>query len=302
MQSVRVLILGATGMLGHTLFAHLAAHSGFNVYGTARNFAGLSERFPPELREKVRDHVNAADFDTIIRCMAEIQPEVVINCIGIVKQAPAVRDSLKTIMINALLPHRLALLCGATGARLIQISTDCVFDGNKGGYRENDPPNPVDLYGRTKLLGEVGSPTEAHLTLRTSMIGHELHGKYGLIEWFLAQEKIVKGFTGVIFSGFPTIELARVIGAYLISNPALKGMYHLSAAPISKYDLLKLVAVKYDRQIAIEPDANLHSDRSLDSSLFRRVTGYTPPTWPELIDRMRENFRTAPFYSFHVKG
>ena len=294
MEIKKVLVLGATGMLGHTLFYHLSKCGDFDVYATARSLSGLSKWFSPELLEKVWGNVEAGNFESIIRAVAEIKPDVVINCIGIIKQLPAANDHLTAININALLPHRLALICRAAGARLIHVSTDCVFDGAKGRYTEKDISNAGDLYGRTKFLGEVSCPP--CVTLRTSIIGHELKGKHGLIEWFMAQRGKVRGFTSAVYSGFPTIELARIFSTYVIPNVELNGLYHVSADPVSKYDLLKLVADRYNKQIEIEPDGDFHSNRALDSDLFRRVTDYTPPAWPELIDTMYRDYASAPYY------
>lgn len=281
-------------MLGHTLFNQLTKRDNFTVYATARNYDGLSEWFAPGLLDKVRGNVDADNFDIIIRTIAGIKPDIVINCIGIIKQLPAAKDHLTSIYINALFPHRLALACEAAGARLIHISTDCVFDGAKGGYTENDPANAADIYGRTKLLGEVGYP---HcVTLRTSIIGHELKGEYGLIEWFLAREGKVQGFTKAVYSGFPTVEMARIISEYVIPNSGLSGLYHVSSESISKYDLLKLVAVKYGKEIEIEPDDEFCVDRTLDSAMFRNVTGYISPPWTELVDKMYRDYITAPYY------
>jgi dTDP-4-dehydrorhamnose reductase len=187
------------------------------------------------------------------------------------------------------------MLCRTAGARLIHISTDCVFDGKKGGYTEEEDSNATDLYGRTKFLGEVAYP---HcITLRTSIIGHELKGDRGLIEWFLAQEEPIRGFKKAIFSGFPTIEIARIINDYIIPNDDLQGVYHVSSEPISKYELLRLVAQRYEKQIDIEPDDTVTIDRSLDSSRFRQATGYHPPSWPELVDNMYRNFIDSPYYN-----
>lgn len=294
MKSQRVLILGGTGMLGHTLFTHLSAQSDLNVFATARSLDGLDRWFPPNLFEKIRPHVDADNFDTVIRALASIQPDIVINCIGLIKQLPVANDPLSAITVNAQLPHRISMVCRTAGARMIHISTDCVFDGVKGNYRESDPSNAADLYGRTKFLGEVSYP---HcVTLRTSIIGHELKGKYGLIEWFLAQQGKVRGFTKAVYSGFPTIEMAKIISDVVIPNPKLTGMYHVSTEPISKYDLLKLVAKKYGKQIEIEPFDEFASDRSLDSSIFCQFTGYQPPSWPELVDKMYNHFIDEPYY------
>jgi dTDP-4-dehydrorhamnose reductase len=292
MEKNKILILGVTGMLGHALFDRLSGHKYLDVHATARSTEGLSLWFPNDLFERIRGNVDADNFDTIIRVIADLKPNVVINCIGIIKQMAAAQDPIISISINALFPHRLALVCKVANARMIHISTDCVFNGAKGGYSENDSSNATDLYGRTKFLGEVYYP---HcVTLRTSIIGHELKGKHSLIEWFLAQKGKVQGYTNAIYSGFPTVEMARIIGEYIIPNTDLKGLYHLSSDPISKYELLRLVAEKYKKQIEIEPFDDFRLDRSLDSTLFQSITGYTPPSWPELVDRMYRDSIASP--------
>lgn len=290
----RILILGGTGMLGHTLFAYLAAQEKWDVHTTARDYRGLAPCFPEELAAKVRPQVDADNFDTVIRGLAAVQPDIVINCIGLIKQTPLANDPLSAITVNSQLPHRLSMLCRTAGARLIHISTDCVFDGKKGNYREVEAANASDLYGRTKLLGEVAYP---HcVTLRTSIIGHELKGYRGLVEWFMAQKGSVCGFKRALFSGFPTIEFARIISEYVLPNEDLSGVYHVSSEPISKYDLLTLIATSYDKEINIEPEAEFIIDRSLDSSLFQKSTGYRPPSWPELVEKMYQNFTAVPYY------
>jgi dTDP-4-dehydrorhamnose reductase len=300
MPGKRILILGITGMLGHTLFARLSQRDDLDVYGTARSAGGLSKWFSAAMLENARTGVSAEDFGSIVQTVADIQPDIVINAIGIVKQLPAAKDPLKVIAINALLPHRIALLCKAAEARLIHISTDCVFSGEKGRYIEDDIADAVDLYGRTKLLGEVVYP---HcITLRTSIIGHELKGKHGLAEWFLAQEGTVRGFSRVMYSGLPTVELARVIADYVIPSEGLNGLYHVSSNPISKYDLLRLIADRYRKSIVIEPEARPSLDRTLDSTLFRRSTGYTPPEWSELVEAMYRDYTTAPHYRQTDRG
>jgi len=287
MRTNKVLILGAAGMLGHKLFTLLSECDNLKVDATVRSIEE-GRWFSQELLAKIYENVDVDNFDTIIRVIADLKPDVVINCIGIIKQMAAAQDPIISVSINALFPHRLALACKVADARLIHISTDCVFDGAKGNYSENDQSNATDLYGRTKFLGEVYYP---HcVTLRTSIIGHELKGKHGLIEWFLAQKGKVRGFTNAIYSGFPTVEIARIISEYVITNADLKGLYHVSSDPISKHELLQLVADKYKKQIEIEPFDDFRLDRSLDSTLFRSITGYTPPSWPELVDRMYRDF------------
>lgn len=289
MKTTKVLVLGATGMLGHTLFKRFSAIDGFDVHATARNLSGMEKCFAPELLSKIQGGVDADNFDSILRVLAEVRPDVVINCIGIIKHLPVAKDPLISISINSLFPHRLALACKAVGARMIHVSTDCVFDGAKGNYTEKDESNATDLYGRTKFLGEVYYP---HcVTLRTSIIGHELKGRHGLIDWFLSQEGKVRGFTRAIYTGFPTIEIVKIIAQHVIPNKELTGLYQVSSAPISKHDLLRLVAERYEKRIEIEPYDEFYCDRSLDSSRFRRITGYAPPSWPEMIKEMRRDYQ-----------
>lgn len=300
MHTKKVLVFGVIGMLGHTLFNQLSKYNSLDVYGTSRSLDGLSKWFSPKLIGKIQGNVDADNFDSVIRAIADLKPDVVINCIGIIKQTAPAKDPLISITINSLFPHRLAHVCKAAGSRLIHISTDCVFDGAQGNYTEKDQANANDLYGRTKFLGEVYYP---HcVTLRTSIIGHELKGKHSLIEWFLAQKGKVRGFTNAIYSGFPTVEIARIISEYVITNPNLKGLYHVSSDPISKYKLLQLVADKYKKQIEIEPFDDFRLDRSLDSTLFRTITGYTPPSWPELVDRMYRNYIASLCYKSKCIG
>lgn len=289
MRNDKILILGATGMLGQTLFINLSKQDHLDVYATARNLSGLEKFFAPELLAKIQGGVEAENFDSILRVLADVRPDVVINCIGIIKHLPVAKDPLISISINSLFPHRLALACKAVGARMIHVSTDCVFDGAKGNYTEKDESNATDLYGRTKFLGEVYYP---HcVTLRTSIIGHELKGGYGLIDWFLSQESKVRGFTRAIFTGFPTVEIAKIISQHVIPNRELSGLYQVSSTPISKYDLLRLVAEHYEKRIEIEPYDEFYCDRSLDSSRFRRITGYAPPSWPEMIKEMQQDYQ-----------
>ncbi|MEE9614563.1 MAG: SDR family oxidoreductase [Thermodesulfobacteriota bacterium] len=287
MDGKKVLIAGSTGMLGHVLFRLLSRHAGLEVHGTARSGNGLSRWFTPALLERVHTGIDACNFDAVRSVLAKIKPDVVINCVGIIKQSPEAKDPVASISVNALFPHKLAALCKDAGARMIHISTDCVFSGDKGGYTEDDRPDADDLYGRTKLLGEVVYP---HcVTLRTSIIGHELKGKHSLLEWFLSQEGKVRGFTRAVFSGFPTVEMARIIADRVIPDEKLTGLYHVSSEPVTKYDLLKLVAGRYGKTIDIERDDNFHCDRSLKSERFKSATGYSPPQWPKLVEAMHKD-------------
>lgn len=287
-------------MLGHTLFRYLSEDTRLDVYTTVRSPRELSGWISMDWMRKVRSDVDVLNSDSLTKVFTDVSPDVVVNCIGVIKQVAKAQDPIATITTNALLPHRIALLCSATDSRLIHVSTDCVFDGEKGGYLEGDASNAHDLYGRTKLLGEVVYP---HcVTLRTSIIGHELKGNYGLVEWFLSQEKKVSGFRKVIYSGFPTVELARIICDYVIPNSEMMGLYHVSSDPISKYELLKLIKVQYDKNVEIEPEDSFRLDRSLDSSRFRSLTGYNPPTWPDLIRAMHLDYLQGTYQNGKAKG
>ncbi len=284
-KKTRVLVLGVSGMLGNAVFRVFAQSDECSVMGSARS-AGVLRLLPSELREQVVCGVDVENTDSLMRLFALARPNVVINCIGLVKQLAEADDPLAAIPINALLPHRVAQLCDVAGARLIHMSTDCVFAGTRGMYREQDVSDANDLYGRSKYLGEVDYPHA--VTLRTSIIGHELNSMHGLVGWFLAQQGPVKGYARAIFSGLPTVELARVMRDFVVPNPELRGLYHVSAEPINKYELLKLVAQVFGKAIDITPDDKLEIDRSLDSSRFREITGYQPAAWPELVRRMHE--------------
>lgn len=286
---MRILVLGTSGMLGHTLFKYFSRQPEFETFGTARNQNRLSSYYSDEDQERIYSGIDAEIFDSIIDVLGTVRPHVVINCIGIIKQLKSAEDPLLCLNINALFPHRLAKLTGASGARLIHISTDCVFDGKKGNYREEDPATAYDLYGKTKNLGELSQYSHA-VTLRTSIIGHELKKSLSLIDWFLGQQQKIKGYTKAIYSGFPTVELAEIIKNQVLPRPDLNGLYHVSSGPINKYELLKLVAEIYGKEIEITPYDEFVLDRSLNSDRFRKKTGYTPPSWRELVHKMHDEY------------
>lgn len=281
----RVLVLGATGMLGHTVLRFFARDLSLSVVGSARTRASV-RLLPAELQDRIITGVDAENVDSLNGLLAATRPSHVINCVGLVKQLSAAADPLVALPINAIFPHRLSRLCEVANARLVHISTDCVFSGAKGSYTESDQSDAEDLYGRSKFLGEVEYPHA--VTLRTSIIGHELVGAHGLVEWFLAQSSGVKGYSRAIFSGLPTVELARVIREHVLPHPHLHGVFHVAADPITKLDLLTMIAKAYDRSTPITPDSSLRIDRSLDGSRFREATGYVAPAWPELVQRMRD--------------
>jgi dTDP-4-dehydrorhamnose reductase len=280
-----VLVLGATGMLGSAVLRFFAKSSGFSVIGSVRSSKAI-QSLPRDLHGSIVSGIDVMDIDNVLRLFDQAKPDIVVNCVGLVKQLAESNDPLASLPLNALFPHRLFRLCKVAGARLIHISTDCVFDGAKGMYTESDAADARDMYGLSKYLGEV-LDSEA-ITLRTSIIGPELDSAHGLVSWFLEQRAGVKGFTRAIFSGLPTVELARVIRDYIIPRRELNGLYHVSADPINKYDLLSLIAREYRKSVDIAPQAEPVIDRSLDSTRFRGHTAYVPPSWPELVRTMHE--------------
>lgn len=283
MESKSILVLGASGMLGHTVLRLFGQSPGYQVWGSARSWHAPA-RLPENMRGRIVHGIDVENTDSLSKLFASTRPDVVINCVGLVKQLSNANDPLAAIPINSILPHRLARMCEVARARLVHISTDCVFSGSKGQYKETDAADANDLYGRSKFLGEVDYPHA--ITLRTSIIGHELNSEHGLVGWFLAQQGLVKGFNRAIFSGLPTVELARVIRDFVIPHHELTGTYHVSADSINKFELLRLVADVYGKSVDISPDDNLVMDRSLDSSRFRQATGYVSPSWPELVTQM----------------
>ena len=281
---MKILVVGASGMLGHAMMRVFAQNSRHEVFGSVRS-GRAQKHFDPDLGKRLITGIDVENTDSLVALIDKVRPDAVINCVGLVKQLAEANDPLSALPINALFPHRLARLCGLVNARLVHISTDCVFSGRQGGYTEADEPDALDLYGRSKLLGEVDYPHA--VTLRTSIIGEELESTHGLVGWFLAQQAGVRGFTRAIFSGLPTCELAGVIRDYVLSRVELRGLYHVASDPISKYDLLRMVNEEYGKGLRIEPDDTLKIDRSLDAACFREATGYSVPAWPELVACMR---------------
>jgi dTDP-4-dehydrorhamnose reductase len=282
---MRILVLGASGMLGNAMIRVLSEKADWQVFGTIRS-AGAKRHFPPDIAERLLAGVDIEQQDSMLQAFARVRPDVVINCVGLVKQLADADDPLQAIPINAILPHRLARLCELADARLVHMSTDCVFAGDKGNYRESDMSDAKDLYGRSKFLGEVAYPHS--VTLRTSIIGHELDSAHGLVGWFLSQQDRCSGYTKAIFSGLPTVVLAQIIRDVVIPRAELSGVYHVAAQPITKYDLLRLIADVYGKKIEIVPSDHLVINRSLNAERFRGATGYSPPGWLELVKLMHK--------------
>ena len=280
---MRVLIVGGTGMLGHMLLKQWSGR--FELAATIRESNADSPLRRLKLATAIYEHVAAEDMRAVETVLDAFSPQVVVNCIGIVKQIKAAYDPITSTQLNALFPHLLARACHQRGSRLLHISTDCVFSGLRGPYSEADVADADDLYGRTKRLGEVVG--EGACTLRTSIIGPELRRGTGLLEWFLSQQSAaVDGFCNAFYSGFPTVVMADILRMVICEHAGLSGLWHVSSAPISKFDLLCLVRDTYRKDIQINPDTEFHCDRRLDSTRFREATGFTPAPWADMIDTM----------------
>ena len=282
---MRLLILGGSGMLGHQLWRGL--HAQHDTWVTLRRpVADFAVH-------NLFDEAKAIQFDDITddtaleRALGQAKPEAVINCVGLIKQRDEASDEALTLRVNTEFPHRLAKRCGEAGARLIHFSTDCIFAGTKGNYTESDPSDAADLYGQSKHQGEVA---DAHsVTLRTSVIGHELGTNLALLDWFLSQRgQAINGYTKAIYSGFTTLEMARIVDRILTQHTDLSGVWHVASQPISKFGLLQLCREKLGWEGVIEPNDEFVCDRSLNADRFNQATGYTPPSWEAMIGELAQ--------------
>jgi dTDP-4-dehydrorhamnose reductase len=283
---MNILIFGVTGLIGSTLSRTLALDCGMRVFAATRRLEFNSALVGLKDDQMFRN-ICIENMDDIAKLLEKIKPSVVINCAGITKHLPESNNLINTLAINSIFPHRLGNLCNIMNIRLVHISSDCVFSGANGPYSEGDVTDALDLYGRSKALGEVIDQSNC-ITLRTSTIGHEIETKFGLLEWFLDQNHECTGFQKAIFSGLTTLELARVIKNKVIPNMNLSGLYNIAAEPIAKYDLLCLIASVYKKDITIIKDEDFAINRSLRSVKFFESTGYIAPKWINMIRDMRE--------------
>jgi len=272
-------------MLGHRLWGHFS--TGHETYVTLRmGIEAYSNLHEFDMSTAISG-IDVRRDDDLLGVFAKCRPEAVVNAIGIVKQRDEASAALPSLELNAIFPHRLSNICAAAGARLIHMSTDCVFSGDRGRYTEEDPSDARDIYGRTKFLGEVQG---GHcVTLRTSIIGLELRRKTSLIEWFLAQNGAISGFRKAIYSGFTTMEMARIVERVLVQHPDLSGLWQVASTPIDKYNLLSGLSTRLGRDdIDIRPDDSFVCDRSLVGDRFTGATGYHSPGWDEMLDELAE--------------
>jgi dTDP-4-dehydrorhamnose reductase len=282
----KLLVLGGAGMLGHKVL--LTCRESFETWGTFRRDVERHAELGIVDRDRAISGVDAMDFSTVEQAIREVRPYVVVNCIGVVKQLAEARDPITSITVNSLFPHRVAAVCREVGARMIHLSTDCVYTGRKGMYRETDPPDAEDLYGRSKLLGEVEG--EHALTLRTSIIGRELRSTTGLLEWFLSNRGgAVDGYVEAIYSGLTTLALSTLIRDLIDADLPLHGVWQVSSEPISKYDLLVLLDRAFGADVMIRRSTALRMDRSLDSTRFREAFRWQPSTWAEMVTALAQD-------------
>ena len=270
-------------MLGSAMIRVLSENNNLKVFGSIRS-QKVKKLFSPSISNHLVQCDDVTNYSDLVNVFNKVQPNVVINCISLSKTLLSKPDPLLMIPIYALLPHQLAKLCSASDARLIHMSTDGIFSGSKGNYVEGDPLDVQDFYGVTKFIGEVQYPHS--ISIRTSIIGHELQGCSGLLSWFLSQQKSCKCFSNAIFSGLPSVVLAQIVRDVIIPRPDLFGIYHIASNPISKCNLLRLIADVYGKEIEILPDKKISINRSLSAERFRIATGYTPPDWQSLVKLM----------------
>jgi dTDP-4-dehydrorhamnose reductase len=284
---MKILVIGATGMLGYSLFRNLNEYVELTTFGSVRTIKGKEEFFEGLEKQLFLD-VDVSNLAGVDEAISQSGADIVINCIGLIKQYDTSKIPVEAIKVNALLPHQLATLCDKHSAKLIHFSTDCVFSGTKGNYVESDIPDATDIYGRSKLLGEVDYAS--HLTLRTSIIGHELSSNVSLIDWFLSQEGETKGFSKAIFSGLPTCYIAKVLVDNIFPSKDLRGLHQLSVEPIDKFTLLNKVATIYSKDITINESVDLEIDRSLNSNKLQAASGFKVPNWDLLLNAMHSDY------------
>lgn len=286
MSAPRVLVVGASGMLGHQAVRVLGRE--FDVWGACRHPESL-----PDLgvsRDRLLGGLDATDPAAAYELVDRVKPDVVLNAVGIVKQRAEAEAAIPSITVNSLWPHVLADACARVGARMVHVSTDCVFSGARGGYVESDAPDAFDLYGRSKLLGEIGG-SEHVVTLRTSIIGWQLGEPTGLVGWFAEhRNEPLSGYTRAVFSGLTTRVLSEVIRDVVIPDPSLFGLWHVSADPIDKHTLLTALSAHLGWEVQITPVDEPVIDRSLDSTRFRTKTGWEPPSWDQMLSGLAEEW------------
>ena len=286
---MRVLVLGGTGMLGFQLLKS-GLKSDIEFFAIVRNKNLMCEKMPSFPLDNIFEIDDINNFKVLSEILDLINPEFVINAIGIVKQSNFAKNHTVNIEINSLLPHKLADLCESRQIRLIHISTDCVFDGGKGNYSLSDTSNAKDLYGRSKYLGEIDYGN--HITLRTSIIGHEISGNnYGLLDWFLNSKNQVNGYYKAIFSGLTTLELSKILINVVLNKDSPSGLFQVASEPLDKLHRLELIKKVYKKDIEILPSDEIVIDRSLDGSHFNKIFKYKVSAWGLMIEELKAEWK-----------
>lgn len=278
---MRVVVLGGSGMIGHVVWRELSRRS-VDVWATLRGRRDTSLGAGQFANCQVLENFDAATPEPALDLLSSLAPTVIVNCIGITKRKPEASDVRPMYAVNALFPHLLARWASHHGARVIHFSTDCVFAGESGRYTERSVMTATDLYGQTKFFGELNY---GHcLTLRSSMIGRELHGRTELLEWFLSQEgKTIAGFTKAIYSGLTVMQMSRIVSSLIVDHPALSGVWQVAGPVISKYELLNQCREAFGVDILIRADDTFVCDRTLDAGPFAEITGITVPSWRHML-------------------
>lgn len=283
---MRILILGGSGMLGHKLVHKWSER--FELWTTLRSELHTYDEFKIYNKQNTFQNINVEDINSVEKVIRQVKPDVIINAVGLIKQLPTANNVIQMLIINSIFPNQLTELARKYRARLITISTDCVFRGDKGNYLETDESDARDLYGKSKNLGEIIG--ENCLTIRTSIIGRELKTAHSLVEWFLANRGgKVKGFVNAVYSGFPTVIMADILSDIITNHQELSGLYHISSDPINKFELLQLINEAYNSRTEIEMFEDFKIDRSLDSTKFRKTTGFSPSSWREMVEQMAQD-------------
>jgi dTDP-4-dehydrorhamnose reductase len=258
---MKILILGASGMIGSNIYKFFFLKKKFKIYGTYYTKSLYNYKKKNIKNNLIFFDVYISNLELLIN---KINPNVIINCIGITKKIINKFSVKKVFDVNSSFVHKLKKRCDKNNIKLIQISTDCVFDGKKGNYLEYSKPNATDVYGISKLKSEFIS--RKHLLIRTSTIGHEIRTKYGLLEWFLKKKTRCYGFCNAFFSGITCLKLAEILFLIIKNLNKFNGIFHISGPKISKYELLLKIRKIYKKKISILKDYSLIIDRSLNNS------------------------------------
>jgi len=284
----RVLVLGVNGLIGHTMYRKLK-QEGFEVFGTMRRAKIEFMQYDFLQADTIIDGLDVQEISNVSEVILQIQPSVVVNCIGITRRKDEISNSIQAIKINALLPHQIAKICQDMSIRMIHLSTDCVFSGDFGLYTEDSIPDASDMYGRTKAMGEVLDNPNC-LTLRSSFLGTEISDRTELLEWLLSQKgRTIKGYTKAIYSGVSTVYLSSVITEILRHYPQLSGLYQIAPdTPISKYDLLCIAKNAFNIDVEIVENDSFVSDKSLSGARLKKVMNYRVPSWHDMLQELAE--------------